>query len=65
MDGLIGYVKSLSFHLHWISLSPEKKYARLWARTKKLGDLDYALRNAASSDSKKGKVDYWQLVLRH
>jgi hypothetical protein len=52
MDGLIRYVKSLSFHLNWIFLSPQKKYACLWARTKKLGDLGYALKNAAASDSK-------------
>ena len=52
MDGLIRYVKSLYFHLNSIFLSPQKKYARLWARTKKLGDLDYALKGAAASDSK-------------
>jgi len=50
MDGLIRYVKSLSFHLNWIFLSPEKKYARLWVRTKKLGDLNYAFKSAAASD---------------
>jgi hypothetical protein len=61
MDGLIRYVKSLSFHLNWIFLSPEKKYARLWARTKKLGDLNYAFKSAVASDI---KVVWWQLILR-
>jgi hypothetical protein len=41
MKDLIGYIKSISFHLRWIFMSSERRYAYLWARTKKQGDLGY------------------------
>jgi hypothetical protein len=41
MNELIGYVKSISFHLRWIFMSSERRYAYLWAKTKKQGDLGY------------------------
>ena len=41
MNELVGYIKSLSFHLRWLFLSPQERYAYLWARTKKLGNLDF------------------------
>jgi hypothetical protein len=49
MKELIGYIKSLSFHLRWLFLSPQERYAYLWAKTKNLGDLESTLiiKNAA------------------
>jgi hypothetical protein len=44
MNGLIAYVKSISFPLGWIFMSPSEQYACLWARTKKLGDLGYTVK---------------------
>jgi hypothetical protein len=41
MKELVGYIKSLSFHLRWLFLSPQERYAYLWAKTKKQGDLGY------------------------
>ena len=41
MKGLIGQIKSLSFHLRWLFLSPQERYRYLWTKTKKLGDLGY------------------------
>ena len=52
MNGLIGYVKSISFHLRWIFMSPHERYAYLWARTKKLGDLAYVVQNIAAGADK-------------
>ena len=51
MKGLIGYLKLLSFQLRWPFLSPQARYAYLWAKTKKLGDLEsiLILRNLAVS----------------
>ena len=39
--------------LRWLFLSPKERYARLWASTKKLGSLDYTIRNVATGASKK------------
>jgi hypothetical protein len=39
---LIGYFKSLSFHLRWLFASPQARYAYLWAKTKKQSDLGSA-----------------------
>ena len=33
MNILIGYLKSISFHLKWVFLSPKERYAILWAKT--------------------------------
>ena len=41
MNELIGYVKSLSFRLKWLFLSPQERYAYLWDKTKKQDDLGY------------------------
>jgi hypothetical protein len=51
MKGLIEHLKSFSFHLRWLFLSPQARYAFLWAKTKKLGDLESTLmmRNLAVS----------------
>jgi hypothetical protein len=39
MNRLIEYTKSILFRLNWIFMSPRGRYAFLWARTSKLGDL--------------------------
>jgi len=52
MNRLIVYVKSISFHLRWIFMSARGRYAYLWARTKKMGDLGYEVRSSAASSSK-------------
>ena len=41
MNELIVYAKSISFHLRWIFMSSERRYAYLWAKTKEQGDLGY------------------------
>jgi hypothetical protein len=52
MKQWIGSVKSLLFHLKWTFMSSQRRYAYLWARTKKLGDLGYTGHNAAVSPNK-------------
>jgi len=52
VNGLIGYLESFSFHLRWIVMSPQEKYSYLWARTKKLGNLGYDVRNTAVNINK-------------
>ena len=42
MKGLVGYARSLLFHLRWPFMSSKERYACLWARTKKLSELGYA-----------------------
>jgi len=44
MNRFIRSVKSFSFHFRWIFMSGKSRYAYLWAKTEKLGDLDYAIR---------------------
>jgi hypothetical protein len=39
MNSLIMYINSISLKFKWIFLSPEERYARLWARTKKLSEI--------------------------
>jgi hypothetical protein len=45
MIGLAGYTKSLLFHLRWLFMSEEERYAYFWARTKKLSDFGYGVRS--------------------
>ncbi len=52
MNGLIRYVESISFYLRWIFISPRERYAYLWAKTKKLGDSDYTVRNTVVNTNK-------------
>ena len=46
MKGLVIYAKSLLFHLRWLFMSGEERYAYLWAKTKKLSDFGYSIRSA-------------------
>jgi hypothetical protein len=39
MTVLAGYVKSISFRLRWMFMSPKDRYVHLWANTRKLDDL--------------------------
>jgi len=41
MNGLIEFIKSISFHLRWNFMSPKERYPYLWAKTRKLSDLAY------------------------
>jgi len=41
MNRLIEHIKSIAFQTKWISKSVQGRYAYLWARTKKLGNLDF------------------------
>jgi hypothetical protein len=52
MNGLIGHVKAITFHTKWVFMSPQERYAYLWTRTKKLGDLDYGIRDTVTRVSK-------------
>jgi hypothetical protein len=45
MTGLIENTKSLLFHLRWLFMSEEERYACLWAKTKKLIDFGYSVRS--------------------
>ena len=55
MSRLIGHAKSISLHLRWILMSPQEKYACLWAKTKKLDDWGYIVRNPVIVVSKDEK----------
>ena len=46
------YVKPISFRLRWFFMSPQERYSRLWARTKKLSDLTCEVGNIATHTSK-------------
>jgi hypothetical protein len=45
MNRLFRYVKSISFHLKWLFMSAQERYAYLWAKTSKLEDWGYPVRN--------------------
>jgi hypothetical protein len=45
------YVKPISFRLRWLFMSPQERYSRLWARTKKLSDLTCEVGNIATHTS--------------
>jgi hypothetical protein len=47
MKRLIRYVKAISFRLRGIFMSPQERYASLWSKTKKLGNLDFIILNSA------------------
>ena len=49
MKGMIGCTKSIILHLRWPFMSAHQKYAYLWAKTKKLGDWRYSVRNEAAN----------------
>jgi hypothetical protein len=51
------WVKWILFHLRWILMSSERRYAYLWARTIKLGGFGHAFRNAAARASELGRVE--------
>ena len=55
MSRLIGHAKLISFQFRWILMSPQERYACLWAKTKKLGDWGYIVLNPAIVVSKYGK----------
>jgi hypothetical protein len=38
MNGLIAKTKSTSFHVKWLFMSSEEKYAYLWGKTRKTID---------------------------
>jgi hypothetical protein len=52
MDRWFGQVRSMSFQLRWVFMSSQERYAYLWARTKKLNESGYALRNTVVSAGK-------------
>ena len=45
MNGLIALTKLTSFHLKWLFMSSEEKYAYLWGKTRKLIDSGYSIPN--------------------
>ncbi len=49
MNILIRDVKSISFHLKWLFMSAQERYGYLWAKTSKLEDFGYTVRNTAMS----------------
>jgi hypothetical protein len=49
MNELIRDIKSIFFRLKWIFMSPRHRYACLWAKTKKLGDLGFMVLNISVS----------------
>ena len=52
MNGLIEYIKSISFNVRWMFMSPKERYAHLWAKTKKLNDLGYTVLDTAAGTDK-------------
>ena len=52
VNGLIGGVKMIFFRLRWLFLSPGKRYAYLWARTRKLANFGSMIWNVAISTNK-------------
>jgi hypothetical protein len=52
MERLIRCVKPISFRLRWFFMSPQERYASLWTKTKKLGDLCYVVKNTSGNGSK-------------
>jgi len=42
MRKLTRKVKSITLRTKWIFMSPKERYAFLWARTQKLGNLDFS-----------------------
>jgi hypothetical protein len=52
MNELTGYIKTSLFHFRRIFMSPQERYAQLWARTKKLGHLSYGLQNTVADSNK-------------
>jgi hypothetical protein len=52
MNELTGYAKTSLFHFTRIFMSPQKRYAQLWARTKKLSDLRYGLQFTVADSNK-------------
>ena len=49
MNRLIKNIKSIFFRLKWIFMSPRHRYACLWAKTKKPGDLGFNVLNISVS----------------
>jgi len=49
MKRLIPYYKSNLFHFKWLGMSSEARYAYLWAKTRKLIDMDYSVRNVSTN----------------
>jgi hypothetical protein len=45
MDRIFRLTKSISFHLSWLFMSPVKRYAYLWEKTRKLNDFGYTMRS--------------------
>jgi hypothetical protein len=52
MKRWIGYINSISFRLRWIFMSSRGRYPYLWAKTKKMGDWGYTVRNTVVSTDK-------------
>jgi hypothetical protein len=49
MKRWIVHTKSVSFQVRWIFMSPLERYSYLWARTQRVCDLDYNVRNPTDS----------------
>jgi hypothetical protein len=49
MGALIRYIKAVAFRVRWIFISPQRKYAYLWSKTKKLIELDYPVQNVTEN----------------
>ncbi len=43
MNKLTDHIKSITFRTKWIFMSPQVRYAYLWSRTKKVGNLDFSI----------------------
>jgi hypothetical protein len=52
MDRIFRLTKTASFHLSWLFMSPVKRYAYLWGKTRKLNDFGYTLRGIAAIPNK-------------
>ena len=52
MNGLIEYIKSISFNVRWMFMSPKERYAHLQAKTKKLDELCYIVFDTAVGTEK-------------
>jgi hypothetical protein len=52
MDRIFRLTKTASFHLSWLFMSPMKRYAYLWGKTRKLNDFGYTLRTATVGPNK-------------
>jgi hypothetical protein len=45
-------IKSFQFQLKWVCMSPQQRYACLWARTKKQENLDFTVLSTVTNNNK-------------